>query len=119
MDNKNVYDFTDVSDLSEEMQEALSTSSAEPQGVAQVVDIVVNAPAALTLKQIIAVSIRLGLELPAEVTVRNYVNRAVKDGRIVKVTRQSYWKPGSAVAVDAAEEDETVEQVSADALADL
>lgn len=89
-----LYDFSDLSDLPEDLQSKLASNGGqEPALVGQIVDIVVNAPRILTLAQIIAVATRMGLELPAETTVRAYVNRAVKDGRIVKATRQSYGAP--------------------------
>ncbi|WFG40910.1 hypothetical protein ParaMal1_00026 [Paracoccus phage ParMal1] len=89
-----LYDFSDLSDLPEDMQKRLATNGgAEPELVGKIVEIVVNAPRALSLAQIIAVATRMGLELPAETTVRSYVKRAIKDGRIALVTRQSYGAP--------------------------
>ena len=97
MSDENLYDFSDLSDLPEKLQNKLSsTGGAEPVLVGEIVDIVVNAPRALSLAQIIAVATRKNLELPAETTVRAYVNRAVEDGRILKPTRQTYAGPGAA-----------------------
>lgn len=114
-----LYDFSDLSDLPEEMQTKLSSNGgAEPALVQEMVEIIVNAPRALSLAQVIAVAIRKGLELPAETTVRSYVNRAAEDGRIVKPTRQTYAAPGTPVeeAAEVAGDDVADE---ADPLADL
>lgn len=93
-DIKDLYDFTDTSDLPQNLQNKLASGGGqEPALVAQITEIVNKAPGSLTLAQIIAVATRMGIELPAETTVRSYVNRAVADGRIIKVTRQSYGSP--------------------------
>jgi len=42
--------------------------------------------------------------VPAETTVRTYLNRAAEDGRIVKPTRQTYAAAGAATEGDAADE---------------
>lgn len=69
----------------------------EPELVGVFVALVNAAPRALGIKEIIAVAVASGIEVPAETTVRTYLNRAAEDGRIVKPTRQTY---GAADAVE-------------------
>lgn len=105
---QDLYDFSDISDLPEEMQERFTRSGgAEPALVGQLIDIVDGAPRALTMTQIRAVATRMGIELPAEVTVRNYLNKAVETGRMVKASRQTYGKVSD--EVEAVEEDDELD----------
>lgn len=110
-----LYDFSDVSDLPEAVAARLTRERSEPSGVADVVEIVSEAPRALTLAQVLAVAARKGVELPVETTVRSYLNRAVDDGRLVKPTRQTYAGPTDAEDTGMTEQPE----IDADELADL
>lgn len=116
-----LYDFSDLSDLPKEMQARLtSNGGVEPEWVGEVEDIIVNAPKALSLAQVIAVAIRKSVELPAETTVRSRINTLVTEGRVSKPTRQTYAKPGS--TENAPVEDPTVDALDAaedDPLADI
>lgn len=118
MADKNLYDFTDVSDLSEDLQTALTKerSGRDPVLMDAVIKVAVGAPMALTLKQVVAVLTRMGVEVPAETTVRAYLNAAQKAGQIGKPSRQSYWTVESDAGEDAAEE--AAEAPEADPVAD-
>lgn len=76
----------------------------EPELVGVFAALVNAAPRALGIKEIIAVAVASGIEVPAETTVRTYLNRAAEDGRIVKPTRQTYAAAG-AVEGEASEAD--------------
>ena len=80
----------------------------EPELVSVFAALVNAAPRALGIKEIIAVAAASGIEVPAETTVRTYLNRAAEDGRIVKPTRQTYAAAaaveGGASETDAADE---------------
>ncbi|MCC5758126.1 hypothetical protein, partial [Klebsiella pneumoniae] len=72
-----------------------------------IVAVVTGAPKAVTIKQVVFVLHKLVAagsleEVPAESTVRTYLNRARENGDIGKPSRQSYWT----VASDAGEADE-------------
>ena len=84
----------------------------EPELVRVFAALVNAAPRALGIKEIIAVATASGIEVPAETTVRTYLNRAAEDGRIVKPTRQTYAAAGTAV------EDEADQIDAADEIAD-
>lgn len=91
MDPK-LFDFSDVSDLPEDLQEKVQQGGA---GKAQeYADIVVQGKAAglaeMTINQIIAVAIRMGKTAPKQNTVRSYLNNAVKMGLLVKPTNLTY-----------------------------
>lgn len=93
-----IYDFSDLSDLPEEMQTRLTANGGvEPEWVAEVEDIIVNAPKPLSLAQVIAVAIRKKVDLPAETTVRSRINSLKDEGRVSKPTRQTYAAPGAKV----------------------
>lgn len=93
------FDFSDL-------PATVSRAGAEPELVQTLSDLVNVAPRALGIKEIIAVASKAGIELPAESTVRTYLNRAKADGRIVKVTRWTYGAAGSAVEEADADVDE-------------
>jgi hypothetical protein len=103
--SKNPFDFSDLSDLPAELAQKLT---AETNGNVDAFVAVVAAGAEAGLKvleinQITAAAIRMGIEVPTQQTVRNYLNAAVEQGKIVKPTRQTYALPG-AVAEAAADE---------------
>ena len=91
----------------------------EPELVGVFAALVNAAPRALGIKEILAVAAASGIEVPAETTVRTYLNRAAEDGRIVKPTRQTYAAVGAPVEDAAAEDDASDEIEAADPLADL
>lgn len=76
----------------------------EPELVGVFAALVNAAPRALGIKEIIAVAVASGIEVPAETTVRTYLNRAAEDGRIVKPTRQTYASAPVEFDEDAADE---------------
>jgi len=78
----------------------------EPELVGTFAALVNAAPRALGIKEIIAVAVASGIEVPAETTVRTYLNRAAEDGRIVKPTRQTY-----AGAATEAEGDDAADEI--------
>lgn len=82
----------------------------EPELVSVLAALVNAAPRALGIKEIIAVAVASGIEVPAETTVRTYLNRAADDGRISKPTRQTYAaagpNPASVPGLDAAPDEE-------------
>lgn len=106
-ENKNLFDFVDLTDLPAELQSKLSRDSDE--SVKQWANIVKMANergiTELSINQIIAVASRLGYEMPSQQTVRNYLNRAVELRLISKPTRMSYGS-ADAVTADAAPDEE-------------
>ena len=105
MTNANLYDFSDTSDLAPEMAKRLETKSAggTPEWATALYAVVAGAPIALSIAQVMAVAARAAIEVPAETTVRTWLNRGVDAGSISKPTRQTYAGP------DAAGEEEPVE----------
>ena len=75
----------------------------EPELVGVFAALVNAAPRALGITEIIAVASASGIEVPAETTVRTYLNRAAEDGRITKPSRQTY--AAAAAAAGEASED--------------
>lgn len=88
----NPFDFNDVSDLSPELQAKLTTGgSTEYTKILQVLEAAKAAGrTSVTLTEIIAAASRMNVELPSEVTVRNWLNKCVAQGMATKPTRQSY-----------------------------
>lgn len=90
--SKNPFDFSDLSDLPAELAAKLT---AETNGNVDAFVGVVSKAAEFGLEtveinQIMAAAIRLGIEVPTQQTVRNYLNAAVEQGKLVKPTRQTY-----------------------------
>lgn len=75
----------------------------EPELVGVFAALVNAAPRALGIKEILAVATASGIEVPAETTVRTYLNRAADDGRIIKPTRQTYSAGAGSVEGGASE----------------
>lgn len=96
-----LYNFNDTSDLPEEMAKRLETKAAggTPEWATALYAVVAGAPMALSIAQVMAVAARAEIEVPAETTVRSWLNRGVEAGLVSKPTRQSYAGP-----VEAAEE---------------
>ena len=102
---KNLFDFSDVSDLPESLQEKVQGGTA---GKAQeFADIVAKGAEAgmpeLTIKQIIAVYIRMGNPEPKQTTVRSYLNKAVELGLLTKPSNTTYGAPDTKGKTKAAE----------------
>lgn len=100
----NPFDFSDLSDLPEDLAAKLTT---ETNGnVSAFVGVVAKAAeyniTVLSINEIIAAAIRLGIEVPTQQTVRNYLNAAVTAGKLVKPSRQTYALPAGAVEGGAA-----------------
>ncbi len=106
MTAKNPFDFADLSDLPEELAGKLTRDTDESvRAWAEVVNKGVAAGyTELSINQIAAAATRLGLEIPTQQTVRNYLNRAVELKLIGKPTRMSYGAAGAAAAVEAVAE---------------
>lgn len=104
------------------LPETRTNRTSEPELVGTIVDLVNSAPRALSLAEIMQVLTDSGIETPADSTVRNHLNRAVRTGRIAKPTRQSYGPAteadeGADEGADAA--DDGADEDDEDALADL
>lgn len=99
-EDKDLFNFADVSDLPPEIAKKLHTETADKASAWA--DIVHRAAAAgideLTIGQIEGVAYRLKMNVPKSSTVRNYLNKAVALGMLSKPSRQSYGigvhKPG-------------------------
>lgn len=95
MDAK-LFDFTDTSDLPEDLAKKVSSkSSAGAAHAAKWAEIVNNGAAhgmpQMTINQIIAVASRAGYDIPkATDTVRAYLKKAIAGGLISKPSRQTY-----------------------------
>lgn len=115
MQEKNLYDFADLSDLPAELQEALETQTTD--NARKYADIVKNGALkgypSLNIRQIEAVATRMfGADnVPTTATVRAYLNAAVKLKLIGKPTRNSYGADASVVV--AGEDDEAGDQPAA------
>lgn len=95
--NTNPFDFSDLSDLPEELS-ARMTKSGGTEYIA-VVDIIKAAAEAgiksLTLVQVMVAASRMGVALKEETTTRNWLNKGVKLGYLGKPTTQTYAIAGS------------------------
>lgn len=121
--NKNPFDFNDLSDLPADMQEKLTV--ATNGSVDDLVGVVKAGKEAgidaLTLNQIKAAGMRMGIEMPTDATIRNWLNTGVEQGKLVKPSRQTYAIAGTAASVEVAEApaEEAAPEVADDPLADL
>lgn len=113
---KNPFDFADLSDLPEELAGKLTRDTDESvRAWAEVVNKGVAAGyPELSINQITAAATRLGLEIPTQQTVRNYLNRAVELKLIGKPTRMSYGAPGAVSAAEPVDAPEAPVVQSAD-----
>jgi len=93
-----LYDFTDTSDLSVELQKRLAGGGKVNPNIAVYADIVKAGNAAgasaLSISMIEAVAARMGLTAISQQAMRNALNGAIKAGLIQKVTRQTYGVKG-------------------------
>lgn len=89
---KNPFDFSDLSDLPEELAAKLhSDNTGNARAYADVVQKGAEAGYdELTINQIMAAATRMGIEVPTQQTVRGYLNKAVELGMISKPSRQTY-----------------------------
>lgn len=89
---KDPFDFTDLSDLPDDLAKKLHTETSDNARV--FADVVDKGAAAghteLDINQIMAAAIRLGMDVPTQATVRGYLNKAVDMGLIQKPSRQTY-----------------------------
>jgi hypothetical protein len=95
MTNKNIFDFTDVSDLPDDLKKNLGAGGGDRSAAAREwADVVVAGKEAglaeLNINQIMAAGSRMGMDVKSAQTVRAYLNRAVELGYIVKPSKQSY-----------------------------
>lgn len=90
--SKDPFDFSDLTDLPEDLAKRLhSESNDQAAAFAEVVRKGAEAGhEELDINQIMAAAIRMGMEVPTQQTVRNYLNKAVELGMIKKPTRQTY-----------------------------
>lgn len=90
--SKNPFDFSDLSDLPEDLQKKLHTEGADhAKEYAEVVRKGIEAGMTeLDINQIMAAALRLGMDVPTQQTVRNYLNKAVELNLITKPSRQTY-----------------------------
>ena len=105
-----LFNFADTAGVPEDV--AASVNKERKSGLNEalydaIVAVVTGAPKAVTIKQVVFVLHKLVAagsleEVPAESTVRTYLNRARENGDIGKPSRQSYWT----VESDAGEADE-------------
>ena len=109
--NTNPFDFSDLSDMPEELAAKMQKSGSTQY--LQLVDVIKAASEvgikALTLNEVVVAATRMSVELPAEVTVRNWLNKAVNMGRLCKPSRQSYAMPGTVAEDDGDGEEEAVD----------
>ena len=132
----NLFNFANTDGVPAEVVEAVNKERAS--GISKelydaVVFVAANSPEKLAIKQVVFVLHKLVAagkleKVPAETTVRDYLNRAVASGDIGKPSRQTYWTAESHVE-DTAEEpkgepdvesyEPDVESYEADPLADL
>ncbi|MEM9476175.1 MAG: hypothetical protein AAGA71_12840 [Pseudomonadota bacterium] len=92
---KDPFDFSDLSDLPEELQKKLNTETQDR--ASEFAAVVIKGAEAghdqLTINHIIAAATRMGMDIPSQQTVRGYLNKAVDMGLISKPTRQTYGLP--------------------------
>lgn len=90
--NNNPFDFSDLSDLPDDLAKKLHTDADENARV--YADVIAKGNEAgladLTINQVMAAAMRMGIDVPTQQTVRGYINRASELGLIHKPTRQTY-----------------------------
>lgn len=102
--DSSMFDFANVADLPESLQKSVNTDLAEK--INKVVAILNAAPRPMSISEIQVVYFRAYGEEPAQVTLRNHLNKAVDEGKACKPSRQTYAKAGTPCEIeeDAAEE---------------
>lgn len=103
--SKNPFDFSDLSDLPEDIAKRLHTDTNDSAAVyAEVIRKGAEAGhAELDINQIMAAAMRMGIDVPTQQTVRNYLNKAVELKMVTKPTRQTYGLGTVQVATGAVE----------------
>jgi len=91
----NLFDFTDVSDLPEDLAKRMTSGGSVNPNVETYSAIVeagaVAGVAALNISQIEAVATRMGIDpVASQQSIRNALNLAVKGNRLIKPSRQTY-----------------------------
>ena len=117
----NLFDFTDVSDLPEDLAKRMTSGGVVNPNVATYAAIVEAGAeagvAALNISQIEAVATRMGIDpVASQQTIRNALNIAVKGNRLVKPSRQTYGVPTPDAAVAVPEVAAVVEPVTLQAV---
>lgn len=107
-----LFNFADTAGVPDEV--AAQVNKERKSGLNEslydaIVAVVTGAPKAVTIKQVVFVLHKLVAagsleEVPAESTVRTYLNRAKENNDIGKPTRQSYWTVASDAGEAAADE---------------
>lgn len=92
---------------------AFSGAIENPEMLNTLASLLVAAPRALSLAEIMAVLAASEVEAPAKTTVRSYLNRLVEEGRASKPSRQTY---GPVAADDETTVDESGDDQVADAV---
>lgn len=104
--SKDPFDFTDLTDLPEDLQKKLHRDTND--NAKEFAEVVAKGAAAgvteLDINQIMAAAMRMGIEVPTQQTVRDYLNKAVKLGLLTKPTRQTYAVGPKLGEVEEAEE---------------
>jgi hypothetical protein len=99
--SNNLFDFTDMTDLPDALVKRLSGPSGAVNPNIDIFASIVEAGAkagagSLSISQIEAVAWKMKLEnIPAQQSIRNALNAAVKANRLVKPTRQTYGVKGT------------------------
>lgn len=106
--SKNPFDFSDLSDLPAELAAKLTveTNGNVDAFVGVVTEAAKYGIKTLGINEITAAAIRMGIEVPTQQTVRNYLNTAVSQGKLMKPTRQSYALPGAVEQTEADTDDD-------------
>ena len=90
----NLFDFSNTDDLPADLQKKLARSGGDNSNAEAYAEIVRKGAEAgvaeMDINQIIAVAHRMQMKVPSQQTVRDYLNRAVEIGMIVKPSRQMY-----------------------------
>lgn len=100
-----LYNFADTAGVPDDVAAAVNKERKSGLNEAlydAVVNVVIGSPKPITIKQVIFVLHKLVAagkldKVPAENTVRSYLNAARDDKNIGKPSRQSYWNPESDV----------------------
>jgi len=91
--NTNPFDFTDLSDLPEDLQTKLKSTKPAPP-VDELVDLINKGHeagfASLSCTQIRAAAYRVGLEIPSNAKVLEYIKIAIEQNKVYKYSRQTY-----------------------------
>lgn len=116
----NIFNFADLTDIAETNPElAAKVANKSQAGIDTVVSIFEAAAAAsagaITIAQLQVAAVRMGIELPAAPTVLKYINSAIEQGSVARITRQTY----AAVAETADVSEVGAPDVAAPAVEDL